>query len=130
MVLLQFYSSICSGREPLGIGGTGTPSCRSVNCAKALKETPSSDLNQEKSTHQPQPFLIHCRTPEQRSVVPFTPALTPVQGYHSPDRKNPRTFPDFSRRNCDNKCTFIDTKSASYEVSVAFRQLSKANSKR
>ena len=75
MVLLQFYSSICSGREPLRIGGTGMPSCRSVNRAKALKETPSSDLNQEKSTQQPQPFLIHCRTPEERSVVPFTPAL-------------------------------------------------------
>jgi len=60
----------------------------------------------------------------------YPSSLTPVQGYHSPDRKNPRTFPDFSRRNCDNKCTFIDTKSASYEVSVAFRQLSKANSKR
>jgi len=39
------------------------------------------------------------------------------------------TFPDEIANNISNKCTFINTKSACYKVSVAFQQLTKVNSK-
>jgi len=42
-----------------------------------------------------------------------------------PDRTKSLTFPD----EIADKCTFIDIKSACYEVSVAFQQVTKVNSK-
>jgi len=52
-----------------------------------------------------------------------------AQGYQSPDRKKSLTFPDKTAGNISNKCTFVNTKSACYEVLVAFQQLTKVNSK-
>jgi len=43
-----------------------------------------------------------------------------MQGYHSPDRKKSKTFPDDIADNILNKCTFINIESAGYELRGAF----------
>jgi len=45
-------------------------------------------------------------------------------------QKKSLTFPAKVADNTSNKCTFINTKSACYEVSVAFQKLTNVNSKR
>ena len=54
--------------------------------------------------------------------------VTTLQREKNPDFS--LTFPDKIADNISNKCTFINTKSACYELCGAFQQLTKVNSKR